>query len=332
MNFITAVFLLVAILTNTNPPDGRVLISHIDKPGLSYDLYIPAGKISKKALLLAHGMVPEGSKSPLLALVAGNLASIAHISVMVPYNKGLMASQIGPNEVDETRLALNEMARIFPDKRKGIMSFCYANGVVLSALHGFEKCPVDFLVLWGSYANLTDATMYSLTGFYRLKDSLLYAEPDQDIRNRYFDQRYWYLSFEPKRREIVQAAVIKGDPAALRGDELSVYKFLRNNDHKKFNDLFSRLPAGCILWQESMSAAQNLSFLHIPVIFVHSKRDVVVPYHETVKLYDSYRGEKKIFLLDLLEHVDPLKFSNSFMESVRGIFEYYRFLVALLAA
>ena len=308
--------------------------AHAYMPGLSYDIYLPAGKInaSGKALMLVHGMVPEGSKSPLLKLVAENIAAIAHIPVMVPDNKGLMASQIGYDEAGEMRLAISEMGKIFPNQRKGIMSFCYANGVVLSALGSERKCPVDFLVLWGSYASFTDATMYSLTGFYRLKDSLLFAETDKDIRDRYFRLRYWYLPFTPHRREVVEAAVINNDAHGLRGDELPVFEFLRNTNYKHFDPLFKRLPAGCILWQNQMSATQNLSTLNIPVIFVHSRRDVIVPYYETVKLYDSYHGPKQIFLLDLLEHVNPLKFSNSFMESLRGIIQYYRFLANLLAA
>jgi hypothetical protein len=334
INIITSLLLLIAILTNTAPTAGRVSVTRFEKAGLAYDLYLPLGtkKTSNKALLLAHGMVAEGGKSPLLVLVASNLAAVGRIPVMVPDNKGLMASQLGAYEVAEARLALIEMARLFPGKRRGVMSFCYANGVVLSALRGFDKCPVDFLVLWGSYANLTDATMYSLTGFYRLKDSLLYAEPDNDIRNRYFHQRYWYLPFQPHRREIIQTAVIKGNPAGLHGGEKPVFDFLRNTDHKKFNELFQRLPEGCKRWQQEMSALNNLGYLHIPAIFVHSKQDVVVPYQETVKLYDSYLGRKKVFLLDLLEHVDPLKFSNSLLESLRGILQYYRFLAALLAA
>jgi pimeloyl-ACP methyl ester carboxylesterase len=173
--------------------------------------------------------------------------------------------------------------------------------------------------------------MYSLTGFYQLKGSLLYADPDSGIRNRYFRQRYLYLPFKPPRRAIVEAAVIKNGPQGLRADEKPVFEFLRNTDYRHFNALFRRLPAQCIAWHNQMSAIQNISTLRIPVIFVHSKRDVLVPYYETVKLYNSYPGPKQVFLLNLLEHVDPLKFGNSFMESIRGIAQYYRFLFALLS-
>ena len=66
---------------------------------------------------------------------------------------------------------------------------------------------------------------------------------------------------------------------------------------------------------------------NIPIMFIHGKEDLVVPVNMTIKMYESYKGPKKLLLVDGAGHidacrVDPIKYKEEIYEFInknRGV-------------
>ena len=104
--------------------------------GLTYDIYTNQSPKTppKKVIMLLHGLAKDGKDDVLLVGLAKAFVRVGY-SVFVPDIDGLKHSQVCLDEVNEVRMHLVEMCKIFKDtKTKGVMSFCYSNSPLIAAL------------------------------------------------------------------------------------------------------------------------------------------------------------------------------------------------------
>jgi len=326
MNYFTGFAVFLSILLNGNFLWTRIEKRSFTSGGISYDIYSPQ-KDAKKVLLLAHGMSKAGKNGNELVHFAKTLAR-AGIIVFVPENRGVADFRLGRSEVNDMRTSIDKMIELFPDKRKGIMTFCYGNGVVVAALDGGRREKLDYIVLWGSYANYKDVMMFNLTGFYIVGNNRLYAEPDDGVRGHYID------FLVPAEKKDVRTAIGNRSAAGLNREDTAIYDFITNRNYRKYDYYYARLPGGYRAWGNEMSVENRIKDIKCNVLFIHSKHDTIIPYYETVKLYGLCGSKhKELFLPDLFEHFDPMNLKGIRADelfNVKGLITYYRFLVSLL--
>jgi alpha-beta hydrolase superfamily lysophospholipase len=326
MNYIAGFAIFLSILLNGNFPWTRIEKRSFTSGGINYDVYSPA-KDAAKVLLLAHGMNKTGKDETEIVHFAETLAR-AGVIVFVPENKGLADFRIGRQEVNDMRMAIDKMTELFPGKRKGVMTFCYANGVVAAALDGGRREKLDYIVLWGSYADYKDVMMFNLTGYYIVGNNRFYAEPDSSVIGHYID------FLVPEEKKDVRTAMKNGSAAGLSREDTAIYNFFTNRDYRKYDYYYARLPDSYHAWVNEMSVENRIKDIKCNVLFIHSKHDTIIPYYETLKLYDLCGSKhKELFLPDLFEHFDPLNLkgiSENELFNVKGFITYYRFIVSLL--
>jgi len=326
MNYITGLAVFLSILLN-----GNFLWTCMEKRsftsgGISYDIYSPH-KDAKKVLLLAHGMNRAGKNGNELVHFAETLAR-AGVIVFMPQNKGLENFYMGRPEVNDMRMAIDKMIELFPDKRKGVMTFCLANGVVAAALDGGRREKLDYIVLWGSYADTKDVMMFNLTGRYIVGNNSLYTKPTRAVRSHYVN------FLVPAEKKDVRAAIKNGSADRLNREDAAVYNFITNSDYKKYDYYYARLPDSYHVWANEMSVENRIKDIKCNVLFIHSRQDKIIPYYETLKLYGLCGSKhKEIFLPDLFDHFAQLSLKGlSWKELfyINHLFTYYRFVVSLL--
>ncbi len=331
---------MLSVLFNADYIKKPVIKQVFNEPGISYDLYRPADSSDEngKAIFLLHGMIEAGKNDPELVNFAEILSKTGFV-VFVPLNKGLSQFQIGHDEVGEARGALQRFNELFPDKRKGVMSFCYSNGVLAAACESDEKLlkKVDFFIFWGSYSSLLDMTLFNLAGYYKAGDKLMYSEPDAVVKGHYLAQKYWYLPYPSGRRERILKAVIKGDPSGLSAAEIKTFRFLRNIDYIKFDKYYSELPGYCREWVEYMAVDKRIKNIKARTIFIHNYFDSLVPYNESEKLFAlSGASDKKIYMPAAFQHFNRISAEAfgriSLVKRLKAFIVYYFFTQSVLSA
>jgi len=336
--YILAALMLLSYIGGIDLIPANINISTLSDNNSFYDVYSSPSKADKdkKVITIIHGFVETGNRDPDLVKFARLLARHGYI-VIVPDIAGLKSFRIGYDETQEVKNALNRMGALYPDNRKGFISYCYANGLAVAALHEDKALreKIDFMILWGGYSDLKELTMYNLTGNYRLSNGkLLYAQPNESVRARYLDQECWVDYLPHARQKILRNAINTKNARGLNKVEMSVYRFLLNYDWHKFDEYYAALPVQVRDWMNYFSPQNYMDVVNCKVIFIHSYYDTLIPSDATKTLFSMCRSKDRTLIIpSVFQHFD-LRFSKyvnyTFAEAMSGTFQYYRFCLALM--
>lgn len=337
INYFLGIVFLISYLFNINPYSANIEKKSYDYEGLKYDIYGPGDNASTgKVLLLVHGLTKDGNKDSELVKMSEIIAR-NRIIVMVPDFEGIKGSQLGYDEVEDVKKAIEIMARLFTGKRKGVMSFCYSNGIVSSAVASSENIRIDYLISWGSYASLRDQLRYNITGYYKKNNEMMYAKTSEEVRRCYYNQKYWYADIPREEALKIKSALVSGEAGSFSASGDVVYKLLSNRKLADFDVLYDNLPEKTREWIRFMSPENYVDKLKCKTIFIHSYFDSLIPYDETIKLYDKCGStHKKLFVPYLFEHYEKIElkaFINAgVLKMAGGLMTYYLFVTSLLSA
>ncbi|MFH1541142.1 MAG: hypothetical protein ABID79_04745 [Elusimicrobiota bacterium] len=288
-----ALILTVGILFpeyNINLADVKKL-SFNTPQGLTYDIYTNnfLSKISpNKIIMLLHGVTEQGKNDIRLIGLAKTFAKSGY-SVFVPDIEGLKNSQIGFEEVDRVKMYLSEMLNKFKNsKTKGVLTFCYSNSPLIAALSTDENLikEINFMIFWSGCYELKEMFRYTLLGYYRLdnNETIFIREPDAEFKQKISNQKIFSIT------------------------KKSVHQFLKNQNKELFDTCYNKLPKNIIEYMEFMSPKNHMQkFMNskCKITFIHTMDDTVIPYQETVKLYNLCPAKnKKLLLLSIYTHVD----------------------------
>ncbi|MFH0948479.1 MAG: hypothetical protein V1833_05730 [Elusimicrobiota bacterium] len=320
------------------------------------------GRPSHKVVMLLHGLVKDGKNDPRLVGLAKVFVRDGY-SVFVPDIEGLKNSQLGPDEVNEVHKYLAEMNRIFKESRiKGVMSFCYSNAPLIAALSSDEKLhqdviarapmnigargnldpnvtilpKLDFLIFWDGCYNLKEMFRYTLLGYYRTDGSgtTFIREPDVELKQAISNQKFFFTTSGTNNLQPTPCLLPAGTSlvgSTKVGFNLSVQQFLSNQKPELFDAYYNKLPktiTDCIefISPKNHFARGEQKFAEYPckIFFIHTLDDPVIPYQETVQLYNSCSAKnKKLLLLSIYEHVEKKINLGNIMEVLRDMKNLY---------
>lgn len=66
-----------------------------------------------------------------------------------------------------------------------------------------------------------------------------------------------------------------------------------------------------------LNSLENLKKIHCPILFIHGKQDVLIKYEHSVTLYNSYKGEKELLLIEEAGHNNTNTFKE-YHQAVNG--------------
>ena len=298
-----------------------------------YDIYTPnlPKSDSKKLIILIHGMTIAGKDDEDLVFLAKRLAKLG-FEVFVPEIRGLKNCQIGYEETNEIKVAIDTAIHLYPDHKTGVMSFCYGNGVLLPVFDD-EKIAknIDFLIIWGGYASMKDLLRFNLLGYYPVDGKLIYSEPDIEVKNKYINQKYWYNFLPQQSRKEWLNALKTNKTGNLTGAQKNTYQFLKNTKLNKFEEYYNKLSPEIQNWLKIISPENYIVKVNCKIIFVHSLRDTLVPYQDALKLYGfANKQNNKPFILPIFEHANLELVKIGIVDVIRGFFIFYMFILTLV--
>jgi alpha-beta hydrolase superfamily lysophospholipase len=285
------------------------------------DVYLPAAAV-RAAIVLVPGAAEGGRRDRRLVEFAEALTR-SGFAVVVPDITALRELRLTPDSVAELSAAV-EFTRngpltapyLGPDRRLGIGAFSVAAGLaVLAALDPESGHEVDFLLLVGSYYDLTRTLTYLTTGFYSAGQQRRDLEPNSAGKWVYALSNAGALRRQSDRAVLSELARARlADPEADTQDLLArlepegrgVYDFIVNQDPGQVEPLIDRLPAGARADIAALDlAGRDLSGLDARLILVHGLDDNIIPFGESLALAEAVPpGQAQLYLLRGLQHVD----------------------------
>jgi acetyl esterase/lipase len=299
------------------------LVSSVAFPGgqgtMRANLYVPAGRGRRAAVLLVHGVVETGKDDPRMAWLAELLARSGFV-VLVPDFSGFRSLRLRVTDIGEMVDAVVYLRslhdRVLPD-RIGMIAFSYGAGpMLIAAADPRIERNLRFVVSVGGYYDLAQVIRFVTTGHYRYGEAKGRAEPSD--YTRWIFLRY---NLDLLRDPVDQAILSRlarsrvwersGDASALPSDLTpegrSVYNLLVNRDPERVAHLIERLAPSIREMIERLSPSRQIQHLRPYAIIVHSDPDPFIPHTESLALADALgrEGRVRLEVLRLFRHVRP---------------------------
>jgi hypothetical protein len=331
MIYINALLIVISVFLNQNSDIKGVTVELIhNNTSPAYKLYMPENKADvTRALMLVNGLLDSDDK--LLDVYSRELAKTG-CAVVVPQIDGLSNLILGENEVNGVRASFQEVRRIFPNVPKGVFTFCFSNGPVFLALNEIANS-VDFMYLFDSYADMKSMIEYNILGHYEIpgKNELIYIEAIKDIAEVYYQNFAEMLPLN--RREVFNSALKGNNPSELNAEEKNAFMLLKNQKYMKFEELYAALPVKFTKRIAELTPLNYVGKFNCRITFIHCRHDAMVPYYESIKLFNKSRSKnKKLLLLDLPLHTTDSQYMNKagIATKLKYLYEFYAMTVDLL--
>lgn len=320
-------FLLLADISNNElaPPDyvgqkpTRKLIKFTGN-GRQYDadLYFTEEK-PKAAIVLQHGAVTAGKDDERLVSLAEQLAR-AHFAVLVPEMPGAKQLRVSSEDIPVLVHAVDYLQNNIALDNNGVIGiggFSVAAGLAIHAAMLPElRDRVSFVLAVGGYYDLAQTLGYMTTGYFSLNGQQQHLQPNEYGKWVFVQSNVERIK-EPEQREqlhqIVKHKLSEATPvpdeliSQLKGEALSVYRYIENRDLEQSLQLLQQLPDALRAEIKRLNlAGRDLSLLRAQLLLVHGMHDNVIPYSQSIALQRALPpSQTQLYLLKNWTHVDP---------------------------
>ncbi|MDP1845959.1 MAG: hypothetical protein Q8L09_04410 [Candidatus Moranbacteria bacterium] len=312
------------------------------------NLYRPKKKGKQAALVYVHGVNELGKDDPRLDSLARSF-SRAGFAVLVPQLPDMSPGKLNPKAISEIEKSIEYISQrkdIIAPEKIGVLGFSIGSGPAMIAVSNLQnQIPTKFMISFGGYYDLREVIGFCTTGhfFYQGKD--YFIEPDP--QSRWFFVRY-YADFIKNREDaelLKQIAQIKiADPAAdtsdmsgrLSAEGKSIFDLITNTDPARVNELTDSLPQELKDFILKLDPAKQVENIPADLFVVHSLNDNVIPFSQSVELYDVFKNKTRtqLYLLKIFSHVNPifppLTFASFFKEYLPEVFQLWRLVYEVL--
>jgi pimeloyl-ACP methyl ester carboxylesterase len=249
---------------------------------VAMDLYTPVRLLPSPALVLVHGLSPEGKDDARLRHAAALLAR-AGFRVAVPTVEGLTRLRLRPEDAGAV-MAAAEALRREGAPRVSILAVSVGAGPAFLAAADPALAPrLSGLLALGGYASARELLRYTLTGSHAREAESGRGVPDEAA----------IALFAAANTELM-------DEAGRR--------FVANRDPAAVDGLFAALPPGSRQLLSALSPEEAVGRIRAPLFLVHGRNDPAVPYAETLRLARAAAragGRAQMAIVGAVGHVEP---------------------------
>jgi len=266
----------------TRDPAVRSLSAGVGPRAVPVDLYAGASFRRRPALVLVHGLSPQGKDEPRLREAAALLAR-AGWAVAVPTVEGLTVLRLRPEDAGAVSATIRALRRA-GYQRVAVLGISLGAGPALLAASEPEVAgQLSAALALGGYGSAVELLRYTLTGAYA------YA----GISGRHAVTETAIAQFARANADLVDEAgrrlVDNRDPAAVDG-------------------LVQALPQSTRDLLDALSPARTIGGLRAPLFLIHGRQDPAVPFTESLRLADAARSAGRpvrLAIVGVLAHVEP---------------------------
>ncbi len=248
----------------SHEPAVRPLSAPPGSRPVAADLHTRAGLLRPPALVLVHGLSPEGKNDARLREAAGLLARSGW-AVAVPTVEGLTARRLRPEDataVSTTVKALHDAGY----HRVALLGISLGAGpALLAAAEPDIAAGVSAVLALGGYASAVELLRHTLTGAYA----------HGGVSGRHPVQEPAIAQFARANSELV-------DEAGRR--------LVDNRDPANLDALVQALPERTRDLLDALSPGRKVGGLRAPLFLIHGRQDPAVPFTESLRLEAAARA------------------------------------------
>jgi acetyl esterase/lipase len=312
------------------------------------NLYIPSGNSKHAIIVYIHGISPLGKDDPRLDYLARTFSRAGFV-VLVPELPDMSPDKLSPDVIGEIEASIQyaySRSDIVSDKKVGVFGFSIGSGPALIAISRLKpKVPIRFIISFGGYYDLREVITFSTTGKFAYRGQGYFLEPDNQTR-WYFVQYYSDYIQNPNDTQILKniaqakLADSNTDVSSLVGQLSSegkaAYDVTANTDPSKAGMLLDNLPDQLKSLINSLDPTEQIQNISGNLYIIHSTNDNVVPYTQSLELYDYFKNKtpSQLVLLSIFSHVNPmlpqLTLANIFTGYIAEFLKFWKLIYELL--
>lgn len=266
----------------------------------------------KPAVIIFVPLAQEGKRDRIITNFMEGLAQLGAVVLVPTWPDRVKGTITATDEADLA--ACLRWLRSQPDvdpNRIGVVAASYGAGpaLLLASRLGIGHT-IQFIATIGGYADLKNVAQFALTGSFgygRISDQL---RPD------------------PYLQTMIRTTAQNWPRGA------AMTRFLTSRSVADFEAGFTELPTRFRAWFTKLSPIHRISHVRVPLLILHSTNDTLVPYTESLRLYDAIRDRSNasLTLVNVFEHTVPVPATPAsliriYLPNLVGVMRYiYRIL------
>lgn len=290
------------------------------------DIYRPvAGHSQRAAILMMHGLTEDGPDDHRIPTFASTCAR-GGMAVVVPEFPSMKARRMQVQDIDDIHRAALAVPGLLGVDKVVLLAFSYAAGPTFLAGARMSREELAGTVTVGAYYDLDHVMEYTATGqvaSYGGKQPGLEGNPETEQKR--FEGQWVFIASAARwledssdRRVIAKGEVAWKEGAAPPWQELrshlgpegqALVDSITLNEPDRHLAARQRLPAAIAESMSELTLRGQLASLTTPVVLIHGRHDVRIPFRESILLRDEMRHHTKVKLAIL----------NAFVHAQRSV-------------
>jgi pimeloyl-ACP methyl ester carboxylesterase len=304
---------------------------------LEADLYRPATRTPRGAIVLVHGLSRAGRRHPELIRLARLLAREGEL-VLVPQLDGLAAFRLSGREVEDIRAGARYLAGVTRGP-VAVAGFSFGAGPALLAAADLPG--VRVAGSFGGYAELRHVIAYITTGVFTFRGQRYQRRQEEYNRWKLLALLVGFVASARDRAVLAAVADRKlADPSAatedrergLEGEGRAVMALVRNRREEMVDALIGRLSPAARAALARLSPLAAVPRLSGRLLVAHGADDDSIPYTESLRLAEAARGRARVAILRSFHHTGPEPFWPATGRRAIDAWHLLRLVDALLRA
>lgn len=309
------------------------------------DIYYPNDGKKHPGLIVFAPLAREGKRDPFVINFLCGLARLGFTVMVSHWSNRKMGEMFltDPYDFNYSIKWFKKRKNIFSNG-VGVIAISYGTGpVIIANKYKALKENIKYFVMISGYIDLLETARTAITGEYSYKNINKRIEPDSYAKYILFNTASRFVD-NKKDKKILQKIAELSDNNYNIIKILQYKKYLSSEARKILHWIISKNTAefkkNYVLLPEEFKKyfynltpqKDNLNF-EIPVMIVHSTKDNLVPYTESLRMYDQIKSkDKSLVLVDAFEHTIPLPatFKNIFNIYIPNFFRLVRLIYLII--
>lgn len=317
---------------------GRTIIS---------DVYRPKNNKKYSGMIVFAPLADEGRRNPLVVNFLKGLARLGY-TVTAPFWPERGFGNIYLTDIDDFATSLKWFKK-YPyvlDEKIGVVAVSYGAGPALISIkkHNLEK-DIKFVALISGFIDLLETIKTLITKKFEYKKIKGILEPEpyaydvmlktaaswsSDNKDKIF---FTDISKNADGTNFLKR-LLKISPD-ISDDGNKIINWYQSSNDQEFTDRYSKLPDRVHKYFNDLSPSYKSNFPMIPTLILHSTKDHLIPYTESVKLYDlvKHKTQSVLVLISAFDHTMPVpaNLKNIFIVYLPNLYRITKFLFIMLS-
>lgn len=261
----------------------------------------------------------------------------AGFRVAVPTIPGLTRLRLRPEDTEPVVAAIQALAGGEPSAKVALVAVSVGAGPALLAADDPRVAErVGTVLTLGGYASTVELLRYFLTGAYAYGE-ISGRVPPQPEAARLFLRANLDLIESAEDRRALDAWLAEGrsrPPVGVSAQGRAVIRLLENRDPGQVDALVEALPPDLRRLLVRLSPERLVARIPARLLLVHGRRDLAVPFTETLRLAEAARGKTgtRVVVVGVVAHVEPWETRHAWGVTLRELWQLWSLLLDVFAS